>query len=729
MNFEKIKSLPIDQVAQWLGLSTDKNNKIRCFNVAAHKHGDIHPSLSLDLSKNRYKCFSCGVSGSNIDLTMGYRNLNLKEAVEELRKIFFGESKQPKEYTLEAIKSWKLSGKVFDELYNYIKYVKVRFRDSKDRLKQDLFFTRTSSGKFLKGRRYLPVLYNEKELQHRPNDVICFTEGESCTNVLKDLGFLATTSGSAIITPKTFTKEMIAKFKDRDVIIFPDNDTAGHGMFLQLTSLIHSEVKTLSLADIETPWEAAFREKMLEKADVKDFVEKYKQNHKDHEIKIIINQMINDARLIPPPSETPESVDIIKDKYFDDKRFVPQYLVKDILKNNKFLYTDKQFYHYVDGFWKVVDVDFIAQIAKKKLGTLSNISRIKESVNDLKLFTLLPEDLKLNNKKELINLKNGMYNFLQEKLVPHDPGFYSSVRINAAFDQSAKCPRWNQFIKETLQPDTVMILQEFFGYCLVPDNRFEKSIILTGSGANGKSVTLSVLTSLIGNSNVAKISLQNLSDRFKTVELYNRLVNIFADMSSQALKDPGIFKMLTSGDAITAERKYEMSFSFTSFCRLIFSCNQLPKSFDKSYAYYRRLIIIPFLNCFKGDSQDPSLKSKLAKELDGVFCWSLQGLHRLFKQQGFTASETTNAVLEDYKLDNNNVLLFVKESCVIGEHFSVDKADLYSAYREFCEQASLRAVSRQKFNHELIDNYSNVRETMNHISKKRAWRGVGINNN
>lgn len=282
MNLDKIKTIPIVQVAaQHLGLSIDKNNKTKCFNLGAHKNSDAHASLSFDINKNRFKCFACGESGSVIDLVMEYKRLDLKEATRELSEAFFGATEQPKEHTLSYIKSWKLEKNTFDKLYNYGPYIKVRFRDPENRKnKLDLFFTKTSSGKFVKGRKCPPVLYNETELDSRTADPVLYVEGEGCVDILKSLGFLATTAGSAIITPKTFTSEMITKFVGRDVVIFPDNDGPGIKLISDLSGLIHSKVKTLRVVNIKAAWQGAFNEQLPPKFDIANFVEKYRENQR-----------------------------------------------------------------------------------------------------------------------------------------------------------------------------------------------------------------------------------------------------------------------------------------------------------------------------------------------------------------------------------------------------------------------------------------------------------------
>jgi len=404
-------------------------------------------------------------------------------------------------------------------------------------------------------------------------------------------------------------------------------------------------------------------------------------------------------------------------------------LTADILSENGFLYIDKFFYHYIDGYWRVTDVDYIAQMAKIKLENLSKISYINETVNDIKLSILVNESIKLNNKPELINVKNGMYDFINRRLIKHDPAYLSSIRINASFDQNEQCPRFEKFLSETISKEDSNILQEIFGYSLIPDNRFEKAVILTGSGSNGKSVTLNILMKLVGMENVSKVSLIELGDRFKTVLLHNKLINVCSDLGNQAMKNTEVFKMITSGDPITVERKHENAFSFQPYVKLLFSCNELPKSIDRSFAYYRRLILIPYLNSFTGKNQDKALKAKLESEINGILNWSLEGLSRLFKNQGFSESKTSNEMLQYYKLDNDNVLQFTNESCVIDDGLIVDKTTLYSKYKGYCEDNGLRPLSQRRFNKDLIEKNNSVFETRNHFSNKRAWKGIGLDDN
>ena len=71
---EKLRSLPIEQVADALGMGLRWHNAICPF------HNDSHPSLHFSTSHNTYHCYVCGKHGGTIDLVMHRMNLNFHDA-------------------------------------------------------------------------------------------------------------------------------------------------------------------------------------------------------------------------------------------------------------------------------------------------------------------------------------------------------------------------------------------------------------------------------------------------------------------------------------------------------------------------------------------------------------------------------------------------------------------------------------------------------------------------
>lgn len=75
---DKLRSLPIESVAERLGLTVTKHKAICPF------HQDAHPSLSFRVSTNSFKCFVCGAHGGVIDLAMHMLGKNFIETCEWL---------------------------------------------------------------------------------------------------------------------------------------------------------------------------------------------------------------------------------------------------------------------------------------------------------------------------------------------------------------------------------------------------------------------------------------------------------------------------------------------------------------------------------------------------------------------------------------------------------------------------------------------------------------------
>ena len=77
-DIQKLRELPIESVAERLGLTVTKHKAICPF------HQDSHPSLSFRVSTNSFKCFVCGAHGGVIDLAMHMLGKNFIETCEWL---------------------------------------------------------------------------------------------------------------------------------------------------------------------------------------------------------------------------------------------------------------------------------------------------------------------------------------------------------------------------------------------------------------------------------------------------------------------------------------------------------------------------------------------------------------------------------------------------------------------------------------------------------------------
>lgn len=81
-DLQKISGLPIEQVADALGLTVKRHWSLCPF------HSDSHPSLYYRVAANKYRCFVCGGYGGPIDLTRHINNQSFHDAVCWLAQTF-----------------------------------------------------------------------------------------------------------------------------------------------------------------------------------------------------------------------------------------------------------------------------------------------------------------------------------------------------------------------------------------------------------------------------------------------------------------------------------------------------------------------------------------------------------------------------------------------------------------------------------------------------------------
>ena len=74
IDIQKLKSLPIEGVAERLGLEVKRHRSLCPF------HEDSHPSLSFHPRRNTYRCFVCGAAGDTIDLVMKFLKISFQKA-------------------------------------------------------------------------------------------------------------------------------------------------------------------------------------------------------------------------------------------------------------------------------------------------------------------------------------------------------------------------------------------------------------------------------------------------------------------------------------------------------------------------------------------------------------------------------------------------------------------------------------------------------------------------
>src|SRR5690554_4875941 len=421
-----------------------------------------------------------------------------------------------------------------------------------------------------------------------------------------------------------------------------------------------------------------------------------------------------------------EAIDIKEESEFDaekDKIGFRHYLVsciQELLRvanENGFgiCSNDGRVYMFNGEFWKQVrkrDFEKFLSEAAEKMGVSKYISRLfsfKEQL--MKQFlseAIEPESAKSDdylNGKSLINLKNGTLEISGGDWKIRKPRMndFMKYQLSYTYDEHAKCPMFDNFLN-TVLPDVEqqMVLLEYLGYLFVKPNvlNLEKSLILYGTGANGKSVLFNIVNALLGGrENVSNYSLQNLTNEsgYYRAMIGNKLVNYSSEINGRL--EAAVFKQLVSCEPVDARLPYGEPFTLTNYAKLIFNCNTLPNVVENSHSFFRRLLILTFGVTIPDEEQDSQLAHKIIEsELPGVLNRVLDGLDRLLRQRGFTSSKAVNKALNDYRKDDDTVGAFLnEEGYEKSEDDFVPATELYEDYKTYCFNEEIHYLTYKGF--------------------------------
>ena len=387
---------------------------------------------------------------------------------------------------------------------------------------------------------------------------------------------------------------------------------------------------------------------------------------------------------------------------------------------------DDRLYRYDRGVYRPDGERAARVLARKEIGRRFKRRHLDEVVVYLKTaFPFIPERPPL----EFINVKNGLLDWATGELVPHSPDVASAVQVPVAWRPGAVCPAIDKFLAEALPDDAVDHGLEILGYELYPGNPLQQAVMLLGPGGNGKTTFLTLARHLCGAANFSAVSLQALGEnRFAAAELFGRLANICGDLDARAIKRTDLFKQLTGGDPIMAERKFGHPFTFVCFALPIFSANEPPKSADQTDAWFDRWRIVPFDVRFRGtEREDPHLDGKITAraELEGLLVKAVGALQRLMDRGRFEPPESCQGATALYRDQLDTVRGFVGECVVFDVDAWTARSDFYQSYRGWAAASGRFPVSADRCYAHLLSSHADRVEERRHLNT-RGFGGIRV---
>lgn len=544
------------------------------------------------------------------------------------------------------------------------------------------------------------ILYNLPKLLNAIKNgyPVYIVEGEKDVNSMTKLGLVATTAPSGGGNGNKKWLDSYSKyFKGASVVILPDNDEAGQSFAKEIKSKLKNYAHATKIITISDKPKGDITDWINEDHDLNDFLDILKKHDWEYAPWIYEKNKKGDLGI---------NQGVIADCISKTLDYI---IVGNPASQKAMIFT------YSNGIYEEISKKalnkYVSDYIPNHLITSNLLNNITELLTNEKTY----QYSMLIGDKNIINLKNGLYNVTTGELKPHDSKYISSTQLDVAYNPNPiNHGYWDNFIDTLTMGDLQLknIIQEWYGLILSNYDASEpkKLLLLYGPGDTGKSKLISILEKLLGEENSKSIQVQKLGDRFALGDIFKSRLLHYGDLPSKMIDDSSltILKVLTGGDTLSVERKGIDSFTIKYRGALMYACNELPViTGDLGKHVFDRFMIIPCNNPIPKEKQNPRILEQLLLDKESIFNWSMEGLRRLLNNGlKFSYSEQSEASKEMYSLKSDSVRSFINEFYDITNNprNRIKLKDLYLRYEVYCAENGKKTVGRDTFK----DRMSNI---------------------
>lgn len=315
----------------------------------------------------------------------------------------------------------------------------------------------------------------------------------------------------------------------------------------------------------------------------------------------------------------------------------------------------------------------------------------------------------------------------EQVFLQHSANWFSTACLPYEFDPTRTCDIFDEFLEEQLgdDPSKLLVLQEFAGYVLSPNNTRTKMLIFEGDAGRGKSLLTNALQAIVGKDNTSSVGLEVIGQRFQAWPTLGKMLNICGEANDIDAPSESFLKNFTGGNPMMFEAKRANAFEALPTAKLLLSWNTAPRFKDRSEGLWRRFIVIRFNR--KPRKANPKMLEHdfwlREGQLPGMLNWALLGLKRLEAQDEFTECEESKRATEDIRSANNSARLFLRENYHYREGAVVSCKDAYEEYSRWCVASGMHPVNAVHFGREVNQLYQGLvirqQKSFPHIG--RAW--------
>lgn len=383
--------------------------------------------------------------------------------------------------------------------------------------------------------------------------------------------------------------------------------------------------------------------------------------------------------------------------------------VIDLLESERNIYLKNQ----PDG----CDLVKADEIFNKFIKTSRSSNGINNMLNVVKSNNVLnPSEMDLN--KDVINIRSGLLNLRNGKVTLHNPNDNISKITNFDYIFGTKCPTWISFLNTIFDGNSELIhfIKKALGYSLTGDTRHHCIFYCYGTGRNGKSTFLNIISHLMGDyaaTAQASTFMQKTLSGSGTSELARlrgaRFL-VVPEPGETMRFDEGLIKQITGGDKITASLKYQNEIEFIPEFKMWMPANYKLNIRGTDDGMWRRIFMIPFSVQIPENEIDFSLSNKLKQESRGIAAWLVDGC-RLWRKEGLQQPNIVKESTLEYREEMDIIGNFLRE-CTEDTNDRSSAGTLYKTYRKWANDNGEYEMGNKAFGMKMSQRYEKI-HTMN----------------
>ena len=297
-------------------------------------------------------------------------------------------------------------------------------------------------------------------------------------------------------------------------------------------------------------------------------------------------------------------------------------------------------------------------------------------------------DRKLDENINLIGFENGVYDLEQNVFRDGRPDDYITLSTKTYYqkwtDRNPYKDKIMNFLAQIIPNERV---RKYFIHalctCLCGDNREEKLYVLTGSGSNGKSLTMDLMCHALGDYYMScpitiitrKRGTSNETSPEK-VRMKGKRCGVFQETDDGEKLNVGVMKEFTGGDKVLVRDLFKGANEMIEFkpqMKFFLTCNQLPGVPSNDDGTWRRLRVIDFGSKFTDNPKksnefmiDNTLKQKIGEWGPSFLCYLLHIYTTEYKEMKYLKEpEEVMASTTQYKMENDFYTEYVLDRIVV----------------------------------------------------------------